>query len=130
MYNGYPETKTLTFQYDYSAKALTFQYYFSAKTLTFQYDYSAKTLTFQYKTDLKIMTFQFSGAATGRYEQTSFKSRGDYCRYSALTVMNVEEDNESLLAAQKEHDKLCSERTAYKKEADRISRLMRSYSKS
>ena len=82
-------------------------------------------MTFQYKTDLKIMTFQFSGAATGRYEQTRFKSRGDYCRYSALTVMNVEEDNESLLAVQKEHDKLCSERTAYKKEADRLSRLAR-----
>ena len=55
MYNGYPETKTLTFQYDSSSKIMTFQY----------------------KTDLKIMTFQFSGAATGRYEQTSFKSRGD-----------------------------------------------------
>ena len=78
MYNGYPETKTLTFQYDSSSKIMTFQY-----------DYSAKTLTFQYKTDLKIMTFQFSGAVTGRYEQTRFKSRGDYCRYSALIVMNV-----------------------------------------
>ena len=38
-------------------------------------------------------------AINRRYEQTSFKSRGDYCRYSALTLMNVEEDNESLLAA-------------------------------
>ena len=76
-----------------------------------------------------IITFRVNDAELAainrRYEQTSFKSRGDYCRYSALTVMNVEEDNESLLAAQKEHDKLCSERTAYKKEADRLSRLAR-----
>jgi hypothetical protein len=27
-----------------------------------------------------------------RYAETSFKSRGDFCRYSALTVMNVEEN--------------------------------------
>ena len=31
-----------------------------------------------------------------RYAETSFKSRGDFCRYSALTVMNVEEDFESI----------------------------------
>ena len=50
-----------------------------------------------------IITFRVNDAEleaiNRRYEQTSFKSRGDYCRYSALTVMNVEEDNESLLAA-------------------------------
>ena len=50
-----------------------------------------------------IITFRVNDAELAainrRYEQTSFKSRGDYCRYSALTVMNVEEDNESLLAA-------------------------------
>lgn len=49
-----------------------------------------------------IITFRVNDAEleaiNRRYEQTSFKSRGDYCRYSALTVMNVEEDNESLLA--------------------------------
>ena len=31
-----------------------------------------------------------------RYAETSFKSRGDFCRYSALTVMNVEEEFESI----------------------------------
>jgi hypothetical protein len=31
-----------------------------------------------------------------RFAETSFKSRGDFCRYSALTVMNVEEDTESI----------------------------------
>lgn len=31
-----------------------------------------------------------------RYAETSFKSRGDFCRYSALTVMNVEEDTEDI----------------------------------
>ena len=31
-----------------------------------------------------------------RYAETSFKSRGDFCRYSALTVMNVEEDSEDI----------------------------------
>lgn len=50
-----------------------------------------------------IITFRVNDAELAainrRYEQTSFKSRGDYCRYSALTVMNIEEDNESLLAA-------------------------------
>ena len=50
-----------------------------------------------------IITFRVNDAELAainrRYEQTSFKSRGDYFRYSALTVMNVEEDNESLLAA-------------------------------
>ena len=30
------------------------------------------------------------------YAETSFKSRGDFCRYSALTVMNVEEDTEDI----------------------------------
>lgn len=33
-------------------------------------------------------------AINHRYAETSFKSRGDFCRYSALTVMNVEEDIE------------------------------------
>lgn len=31
-----------------------------------------------------------------RYAETSFRSRGDYCRYSALTLMNVEEDTEDI----------------------------------
>jgi hypothetical protein len=31
-----------------------------------------------------------------RFAETSFKSRGDFCRYSALTVMNVEEDTENI----------------------------------
>lgn len=50
-----------------------------------------------------IITFRVNdaelAAINSRYAQTSFKSRGDFCRYSALTVMNVEEDNESLLSA-------------------------------
>ena len=35
-------------------------------------------------------------AINHRYAQTSFKSRGDFCRYSALTLMNVEEDTEDI----------------------------------
>ena len=35
-------------------------------------------------------------AINKRYTETSFKSRGDFCRYSALTVMNVEEDTEDI----------------------------------
>ena len=35
-------------------------------------------------------------AINKRYAETSFKSRGDFCRYSALTVMNVEEDTEEI----------------------------------
>ncbi len=35
-------------------------------------------------------------AINRRYAETSFRSRGDYCRYSALTVMNVEEDTEDI----------------------------------
>ena len=35
-------------------------------------------------------------AINRRYAETSFKSRGDFCRYSALTVMNVEEDTEDI----------------------------------
>ena len=35
-------------------------------------------------------------AINRRYAQTSFKSRGDFCRYSALTLMNVEEDTEDI----------------------------------
>lgn len=35
-------------------------------------------------------------AINKRYAETSFKSRGDFCRYSALTVMNVEEDSEDI----------------------------------
>ena len=35
-------------------------------------------------------------AINRRYAETSFRSRGDFCRYSALTVMNVEEDSEDI----------------------------------
>ena len=35
-------------------------------------------------------------AINRRYSETSFKSRGDLCRYSALTVMNVEEDTQGI----------------------------------
>ena len=35
-------------------------------------------------------------AINRRYAETSFRSRGDFCRYSALTVMNVEEDTEDI----------------------------------
>lgn len=35
-------------------------------------------------------------AINKRYSETSFRSRGDYCRYSALTLMNVEEDTEDI----------------------------------
>lgn len=35
-------------------------------------------------------------AINRRYADTSFRSRGDFCRYSALTVMNVEEDTEDI----------------------------------
>ncbi len=35
-------------------------------------------------------------AINRRYAETSFKSRGDFCRYSALTVMNVEENTEDI----------------------------------
>ncbi len=35
-------------------------------------------------------------AINRRYAETSFRSRGDYCRYSALTLMNVEEDTEDI----------------------------------
>ena len=35
-------------------------------------------------------------AINRRYAQTSFRSRGDYCRYSALTLMNVEDDTEDI----------------------------------
>ena len=35
-------------------------------------------------------------AINKRYAETSFRSRGDFCRYSALTVMNVEEDTEDI----------------------------------
>ncbi len=35
-------------------------------------------------------------AINRRYAETSFKSRGDFCRYSAFTVMNVEEDTEDI----------------------------------
>ncbi len=35
-------------------------------------------------------------AINRRYAETSFRSRGDFCRYSALTVMNVEEDTEGI----------------------------------
>ena len=35
-------------------------------------------------------------AINRRYAETLFRSRGDFCRYSALTVMNVEEDTEDI----------------------------------
>ena len=35
-------------------------------------------------------------AINRRYAETSFRSRGDFCRYSALNVMNVEEDTEDI----------------------------------
>lgn len=42
-----------------------------------------------------IITFRVNDAElvaiNSRYAQTSFKSRGYFCRYSALTVMNIEE---------------------------------------
>ena len=47
-----------------------------------------------------ILTFRVNDeeleAINRRYAETSFKSRGDFCRYSALTVMNVEEDTEDI----------------------------------
>ncbi len=47
-----------------------------------------------------IITFRVNDeeleAINRRYSETSFKSRGDFCRYSALTVMNVEEDAENI----------------------------------
>lgn len=35
-------------------------------------------------------------AINRRYAEISFRSRGNFCRYSALTVMNVEEDTEDI----------------------------------
>ena len=35
-------------------------------------------------------------AINRRYAEISFRSRGDFCRYSALTVMNVEEDTDDI----------------------------------
>lgn len=47
-----------------------------------------------------ILTFRVNdeelAAINKRYAETSFKSRGDFCRYSALTVINVEEDTEDI----------------------------------
>lgn len=47
-----------------------------------------------------VLTFRVNDdeleAINRRFAQTSFKSRGDFCRYSALTVMNVEEDTEDI----------------------------------
>lgn len=47
-----------------------------------------------------LITFRVNdeelAAINKRYAETNFKSRGDYCRYSALTVMNVEEDTEDI----------------------------------
>ena len=47
-----------------------------------------------------LITFRVNdmelAAINKRYAETSFKSRGDFCRYSALTVMNVEEDTEDI----------------------------------
>ena len=47
-----------------------------------------------------LITFRMNDmeieAINRRYAETSFRSRGDFCRYSALTVMNVEEDTEDI----------------------------------
>ena len=47
-----------------------------------------------------LITFRVNdmelAAINKRYAETSFKSRGDFCRYSALTVMNIEEDTEDI----------------------------------
>ena len=47
-----------------------------------------------------IITFRVNDAELAaidkRCKETSFRSRGDFCRYSALTVMNVEQDDETL----------------------------------
>ena len=47
-----------------------------------------------------LITFRVNddelAAINRRYAETSFKSRGDFCRYSALTVMNIEEDTEDI----------------------------------
>ena len=47
-----------------------------------------------------LITFRVNNmeleAINRRYAETSFRSRGDFCRYSALTVMNVEEDTEDI----------------------------------
>ena len=47
-----------------------------------------------------LITFRVNDAEleaiNRRYAETSFRSRGDFCRYSALTVMNVEEDTENI----------------------------------
>ena len=47
-----------------------------------------------------ILTFRVNDeeleAINRRYAETSFRSRGNFCRYSALTVMNVEEDTEDI----------------------------------
>lgn len=47
-----------------------------------------------------LITFRVNDAEleaiNKRYAETSFKRRGDFCRYSALTVMNVEEDTETI----------------------------------
>jgi hypothetical protein len=47
-----------------------------------------------------LITFRVNDAEleaiNKRFAETSFKSRGDFCRYSALTVMNVEEDTEDI----------------------------------
>ena len=47
-----------------------------------------------------LITFRVNDAEleaiNRRYAETSFKSRGDFCRYSALTVMNIEEDTEDI----------------------------------
>ena len=47
-----------------------------------------------------LITFRVNDAEleviNKRFAETSFRSRGDFCRYSALTVMNVEEDTEDI----------------------------------
>ena len=47
-----------------------------------------------------LITFRMNDmeleAINRRYAETSFRSRDDFCRYSALTVMNVEEDTEDI----------------------------------
>ena len=61
---------------------------------------NTKTRAYNSEARNHIITFRVNDqeleAINRRYAQTNFKSRGDYCRYSALTLMNVEEDTEDI----------------------------------
>ena len=61
---------------------------------------NTKTRAYNSEARNHIITFRVNDqeleAINRRYAQTSFKSRGDFCRYSALTLMNVEEDTEDI----------------------------------